>query len=559
MTVREIVLPDRTITITGEGFSSDGEFWLDGKRIDPANDPAVRLALTIGARCNTAELQSIGPKLYRVIGDPTEGALLVAAQKAGVLEQIEDAYDFVAELPFDSNRKRMTVIGKEKNGKQIAFVKGALGSVLPLCNRIECNGKIEMLDEAMRQKIREDNHRLAAQTRRLLALAYRPYDESSSPTIENVEKDLIYVASVGMIDPPRPEAKQAVAEAKNAGIQVAMITGDHAETALAVARAVGIVNGNGVALTGAEIERMSDAELARRVVDVRVYARVSPEHKLRIVHALKANNQIVAMTGDGVNDAPALKDAQIGVAMGVTGTDVAKEAADMVLLDDNFASIVAAIKEGRAIFDNIRKFIHFVLSHNIGEVLAMFVATLIGWPLPLLPIQILWINLVTDSLPALALGVEKAEPNIMERPPRSVDERILPNRLIALMVFQGAIVGFSTLAAFAFEFMLTGDVARAQAEAFATSILAQNVQAFNVRSNRLSIFQLGVLTNKFLVGAFALVFFSLLALLYIPPLQVIFLTQPLTWQDWSIVILLALLPLLVVEVYKIFVRARERK
>ncbi len=566
MTVREYVFADRTVTVTGEGFSSAGKFYQNGQPIDPAKDRALRLALTIGARCNTSEIQPIRDGSdYRVIGDPTEGALLIAAEKAGVLESIEREYDFVAELPFDSTRKRMTVICRatagEYRGKQIAFVKGALGSVMDWCKYVDRNGTIAEIDDATRQRIRTINSELANQTRRLLALAYRPYDETMAPSIETVERDLIFVALVGMIDPPRAEARQAVAEAQSAGIQVAMITGDHAATALAVAREVGIVasDRNGV-LTGTELERMSDEELKARALSTRVYARVSPEHKLRIVQALKANNQIVAMTGDGVNDAPALKEASIGVAMGITGTDVAKEAADMVLLDDNFASIVAAIREGRAIFDNIRKFIHFVLSHNIGEVLAMFVATLIGWPLPLLPIQILWINLVTDSLPALALGVEKAEPGIMERPPRSVDERILPNSLLRLMFFQGSIVGFSTLAAFAIEyFMGTGDLARAQAEAFAASILAQNVQAFNVRSNRLSIFQLGPLSNPYLVGAFTLVVVTLLGLIYIPPLQKIFKTVPLGLNDWLVVGALALLPLVVMEIYKFVLRAREKK
>lgn len=566
MTVREYVFADRTVTVTGEGFSSAGKFYQNGQPIDPAKDHALRLALTIGARCNTSEIQPIRDGSdYRVIGDPTEGALLIAAEKAGVLESIEREYDFVAELPFDSTRKRMTVICRatagEYRGKQIAFVKGALGSVMDLCKYVDRNGTIAEIDDATRQRIRTINSELANQTRRLLALAYRPYDETMAPSIETVERDLIFVALVGMIDPPRAEARQAVAEAQSAGIQVAMITGDHAATALAVAREVGIVasDRNGV-LTGSELERMSDEELKARALSTRVYARVSPEHKLRIVQALKANNQIVAMTGDGVNDAPALKEASIGVAMGVTGTDVAKEASDMVLLDDNFASIVAAIREGRAIFDNIRKFIHFVLSHNIGEVLAMFVATLIGWPLPLLPIQILWINLVTDSLPALALGVEKAEPGIMERPPRSVDERILPNSLLYLMFFQGSIVGISTLAAFAIEyFMGTGDLARAQAEAFAASILAQNVQAFNVRSNRLSIFQLGVSTNMYLVGAFTLVVVTLLGLIYIPPLQEIFKTVPLGLNDWLVIGSLALLPLIVMEIFKFVLRAREKK
>ncbi len=565
MTVREVVLPDRTISVTGEGFSAQGEFRLDSRAVNPREDPSLQLALTVGALCNTSEIQPLEDQNYRVAGDPTEGALLIAAEKAGLREDLIGAYNFVAELPFDATRKRMSMIYErraegEEGVEQVAFVKGAPESVLSLCTHIQDDGRVAPLDSTTRKEIAATNVRLAAQARRLLGVAYRHLTEPMSAfAVETVEKDLVFVALIGMMDPPRPEAKQAVAEAQRAGIQVAMITGDHLDTAMAVARELHIVAPNAAgALDGAEIERLSDSELETRVNDVRVYARVSPEHKLRIVRALKAQNQIVAMTGDGVNDAPALKEAQIGIAMGITGTDVAKEASDMVLLDDNFASIVSAIREGRAIFDNIRKFIHFVLSHNIGEVLAMFVATLIGWPLPLLPIQILWINLVTDSLPALALGVEKAEPGIMDRPPRPVDERILPNHLLALMTFQGAIVGVSTLAAFALEYFTSGDVARAQAEAFATSILAQNVQAFNVRSNRLSIFQLGLFTNRYLIGAFALVVVTLLGLIYIPPLQKIFQTAPLGLHDWVIVVLLALLPLVVIETYKLILRARER-
>jgi len=560
MTVREIVFPDRIVTVTGEGYSSEGHFVSDGKAIEAQHSHPLELALKIGALCNTTQIVATQDNDYRIVGDPTEGALLIAAEKAHLLEHIEREYKFVAELPFDSTRKRMTTIHAQvKDGKQTAFVKGALISVLPLCNRVYRGGKIIDLDDATREQIRASNTQLASQARRLLALAYREYHDAEEHSIESVEKDLIFVALVGMIDPPRPETKQAVTEAHSAGIQVAMITGDQAATAIAVAREVGIVQGDDAkAITGAEIEQMSDEELGKVALDARVYARVSPEHKLRIVQALKAQNQIVAMTGDGVNDAPALKEAQIGVAMGMAGTDVAKEASDMILLDDNFASIVAAIEEGRTIFENIRKFIQFVLSHNIGEVLAMFIATLIGWPLPLIPIQILWINLVTDSLPALALGVEQAEPGIMTRPPRSVDEKILPNSLIALMFFQGAIVGFSTLAVFAIEYFSTGNVARAQAEAFAASILAQNVQAFNVRSNRLSLFQLGVFSNRFLVGAFALVVSTMLLLIYLPPLQHIFETAPLEWSDWVIITPFALLPLIVMEIFKFVVRAREK-
>jgi P-type Ca2+ transporter type 2C len=566
MTVRKIVLPKRVVSVTGEGFSSSGEFLVNDEPIDPQEDPHLQLALTIAALCNTSELQPIGDDRFRVVGDPTEGALLVAARKANLDHDLIASYNFVSEIPFDATRKRMTMIYRRRaededreGAEQIAFVKGAPEQVIPLCTHIQTNGRVSGLDASARAELLDTNTRLAADAHRLLAMAYRRLSDVNELSVASVERDLVFVALIGMMDPPRPEAKEAVRQAQRAGIQVAMITGDHVETAMAVARELKIAspNGNG-SLTGQDIDHLTDHELDEIVAGVRVYARVSPEHKLRIVHALKSRNEIVAMTGDGVNDAPALKEASIGIAMGITGTDVAKEASDMVLLDDNFASIVSAIQEGRSIFDNIRRFIHFVLSHNIGEVLAMFVATLIGWPLPLLPIQILWINLVTDSLPALALGVEKAEPGIMDRPPRPADEPILPRRLLALMFFQGTIVAISTLAAFAIEFTQTGNLHRSQAVAFAASILAQNVQAFNVRSNRLSIFQLGVFSNRYLIGAFTVVFVTLLGLLYIPPLQPIFQTVALSLRDWALIGALALLPLVVMEISKFIWRARHK-
>lgn len=569
MTVRDVILPHRRITVTGEGYNLDGEFLSDSHPVAPGNDPQLRLALTIGALSNSSELKAREDGHFQVIGDPTEGALLIAAEKGkDGRPELLGHYDYVTELPFDAVRKRMTAVyrgrveDQEQAVENIAFVKGAPESVIAICTQMQEDGQVQPFDEESRRKVLELNKQLAGEARRLLALAYRRLgDAGRDLSVPNVEKDLVFVGLVGIMDPPRAEARGAVVQAHRAGIDVVMITGDHLDTAVAVARELNVMAPGSAhaAVTGAELDRLSDADLQDCIADVRVYARVSPQHKLRIVHALKARGQIVAMTGDGVNDAPALKEASIGIAMGITGTDVAKEAADMVLLDDNFASIVSAIREGRAIFDNIRRFIHFVLSHNIGEVLAMFVAQLMGWPLPLLPIQILWINLVTDSLPALALGVERAEPGIMERPPRPVDEPILPPKLIALMTFQGTIVAISTLGGFIYEyFFSSGDVTRAQAMAFATSILAQNVQAFNVRSNRLSIFQLGPFTNRFLVGAFALVAVSLLGLIYIEPLRVVFLTAPLSLQDWLVVGLLALLPLVVMELVKLYWRVRDR-
>jgi Ca2+-transporting ATPase len=338
-----------------------------------------------------------------------------------------------------------------------------------------------------------------------------------------------------------------------------MITGDHKSTAVAIAKELELYRDGDLAFTGPELDGIDDGRLREVVEQVRVYARVSPEHKLRIVAAWKSRGHIVAMTGDGVNDAPALKEADIGIAMGITGTDVSKEASDMILTDDNFASIVAAVEEGRAIFDNIRRFIHFLLSCNIGELLTMLLAALLGLPLPLLPIQILWVNLATDSLPALALGVEPAEPRGMERPPRPPTEGVLTKRIASIMLMQGTIIGLLTLGAFLFEYLVMGGgVDRARVIAFSTTIFAQNVHAFNVRSDRYSVFQLGLLSNPWLLVSFGVVIVSELAVIYVPFLQPIFKTMPLGVQDWAVIIGLGLMPLVIVEFIKLMNRRLGR-
>jgi len=339
-----------------------------------------------------------------------------------------------------------------------------------------------------------------------------------------------------------------------------MITGDHKDTAEAIAKELDLFREGDICLTGFEVDEINDERLVEIVEKVRVYARVSPEHKLRIVRAWENRGHVVAMTGDGVNDAPALKEADIGIAMGITGTDVSKEASDMILTDDNFASIVAAVEEGRAIFDNIRRFIHYLLSCNVGEVLTMFLASLLGMPLPLLPIQILWVNLATDSLPALALGVERAEPGIMERPPRAPTEGVITRNMARTMGVQGLIIGLLTLGAFVIEYYVMGGSAeRARVMAFSTTIFAQNIHAFNVRSNKYSIFELGPFSNRWLVAAFGVVILSELAIIYLPIFQPIFKTMPLTLSDWSIVVGLGLMPLIIVEVIKLANRLLGRR
>ncbi|HBY95793.1 MAG TPA: calcium-translocating P-type ATPase, SERCA-type [Chloroflexi bacterium] len=554
MTVRKIVVNDIIVDVTGEGYEPEGEFLVHGQLL-PANLRAdVAEVLRIGELANTAALRwNEQTGRWEIVGDPTEGAILVAGAKFGLWrEEIISTFREVAELPFDSERKRMSMIVRRPNGRYRLYVKGAPDVILNLCTHYLDHGIAHPLTSERRAAILTINRDLANQALRVLGVAFRSLERvPEEPTPEMMEHDLVYAGLIAMIDPPRLEAIAAVEEARRAGIETVMITGDHLATAVAVGRELRLFDQDDVAITGQELEHLSDAELIARVDDIKAYARVSPEHKLRIVRAWKARNQVVAMTGDGVNDAPALKEANIGIAMGITGTDVAKGAADMILADDNYATIVHAIEEGRSIFDNIRRFVHFLLSCNIGEVITMFVGPLLGWPLPLLPIQILWINLATDSLPALALGVEKAEPGIMQRPPRPSSEDIITPRLLRIMLFQGLIIGAVTLAAFAIEYFLhSGSEERARVLAFSTSIFAQNVHAFNLRSNTLSIFKLGLFSNMALIGAFIAVLLSELAIIYIPFFHPIFQTMPLDLADWGLIAGLGVMPLVIMEIVK---------
>jgi Ca2+-transporting ATPase len=559
MTVRKIGLLDRLVDVTGDGYAPRGEFRSDSGSVDPS-DHDLQLALKIGVLCNNANLtrdDDTGSR-WKPVGDPTEAALLAAAAKAGLWRaDLEAEYRMLKELPFDSNRKRMTTIWREPQGSVTAYVKGAPDVVLGLCTHVQASGSARRATAEDKERLLALNNRFADEAMRVLAVAYRSVeDEVDEPSVEEVEQNLVFAGLMAMKDPPRLEAKEAIATARRAGLEVVMITGDHKATAVAIAKELDLYRDGDIALTGAELDEIDDQRLGEVVEQVRVYARVSPEHKLRIVRAWESWGHIVAMTGDGVNDAPALKEADIGIAMGITGTDVSKEASDMILTDDNFASIVSAVEEGRAIFDNIRRFIHFLLSCNIGELLAMFLASLVGLPMPLLPIQILWVNLATDSLPALALGVEPAEPGGMDRPPRPPDEGVITRRMATMMGIQGMIIGLLTLGAFVIEYYVVGgSVERARVMAFSTTIFAQNIHAFNVRSNRFSVFQLGLFTNRWLVAAFGAVILSELAVIYLPIFQPIFKTMPLSLQDWGVVIGLGVMPLIIVEIVKLIRRA----
>ncbi|HEV8329549.1 MAG TPA: cation-translocating P-type ATPase [Nitrospiraceae bacterium] len=572
MTVTRLFVGDRVFEVMGEGYEPVGEirevFGARREAIsssphpslltpDPSRlPPGLRELLTAAVLCNGATLRQ-EEGTWRILGDPTEGALLVAAAKATLtIEKLDSAYHFLGEVPFDPERKMMTIVRRTPDGP-VAYVKGAPDVLLRQCtHRLAADGMVEALTESTRAAILEANAAFAHQALRVLSMAHRRMDrEPDAYRAQELEDRLVFLGLAAMKDPLRPEAKAAVQACHGAGIRTVMITGDHKDTAMAIAGELGGVEGPGQALSGTELDRLSDDELARTVEQVTVYARVSAEHKLRIVKAWKAQGAIVAMTGDGVNDAPAVKAADIGVAMGVTGTDVTKEAADMVVTDDNFASIAAAVEEGRGIFDNIRKTIHFLLSCNVSEVLVMLFATLIGLPLPLLPIQILWMNLVTDGIPALALAADPKAPDLMKRPPRRPEARLLDGGRLLAIGGEGSMLGLIALGVFSYSlYGLHRELDQARTVAFAVMVLVQLVHVFNCRSERLSLFQLGVGTNRALVWAFLLSLVVQVAVLTVPAAAPIFKVAPLPIEDWVLMGATGLLPFVVMESIKLLRR-----
>ncbi len=548
MTVKKIFAGGRMFEVEGEGYDIKGGFFSGGKKVEIKNDLHLSQAMTIAVLCNNA---SLSPKKktrdsWSIQGNPTEGALLVSAAKGNIWkEEMERRFTRQKEYPFSSGRKSMSVV--YRNGEKLfLFVKGAPEQLLEKCSSIYGEGgKSKPLDSRRRREILAQVELMAAAALRTLAVAYKPLDSfSENVKVEDLEKNLIFTGCFGMIDPPRPGVFQAVQNCKKAGIRVVMITGDHRNTAVAIARQLGILRSGEEVVTGAELDMFNEKELSRRIEGYRVYARVNPEHKLRIVRCLKAKGHIVAMTGDGVNDAPAVKEADIGIAMGRTGTEVTREAASLILADDNFNTIVAAVEEGRSIYDNIRKFIRFLLGCNLGEILTMFLAMMFGLPLPLKPIQILWVNLITDGLPALALGVDPPEGNIMSRPPRAPRENIFGRGLWLNILNRGFIIGVTSLIVFSLSYVNSEDIVYAQSMALTTLILTQLFYVFECRSEYLPIWEKNPVGNFFLVAAVSTSIFLLLCILYNPFLRELFNTFPLSMEDWLIILIATALPYL---------------
>ncbi|MBH8585582.1 calcium-translocating P-type ATPase, SERCA-type [Thermoactinomyces sp. CICC 24226] len=553
--------------VTGNGYDPGGDILLEQKKVDVQKWESLKRLMEIAALCNNASFIQKSKKgllnkksQWELDGDPTEGALLVVAQKAGFdRKHLDKKWERVKEFPFDSERKMMSVWVKQA-GKHFLFSKGAPDVLLNKCTHLLTDGKVVPLTEAKRKKIMQMNEQLAAKALRNLAFAYREIKPANPDSIDwQMEQRLIFVGLTGMMDPPRPGVKEAIQQSRQAGIKTVMITGDHQATAEAIAAELEIKRPGGLTLTGQDLYNMKDEEFIKIVNDVDVYARVSPEHKLRIVKALQKKGHVVAMTGDGVNDAPAIKAADIGIAMGGMGTDVSKEASSLILADDNFATIVAAVEEGRNIYENIRKFISYLLASNVGEILIMFLAMLASLPLPLVPIQILWVNLVTDGLPAMALGVDPAEENAMQRPPRDSRESIFARGVGWKIVTRGLLIGFCSLAAFWISYVETPEnLVRAQTVAFATLVLSQLIYVFDCRSQG-TIFQRTPLDNPMLVLAVLSSAVLLLGVIYYPPLGPVFHTVPLGLREWILVTVTSTMPVILAGLFDVLRTVFYRK
>ncbi len=569
MTVERIYVDRQILRVTGGGYDPDGKFLKgDSEKEDPevsGDDMHLRVLLFSAALCNDSNLYKEEDG-WKIRGDPTEAALVVAAAKAGFEKsELDSKYPRLAEIPFSSESKRMTTFNKLDDfpgdvldSELVAFSKGAPEVILGSCTKIFLDGEIKTLTHGQKQEILEEVKELADQALRVMAFSFRPFEEGFSPEkissgkipVERAEEDMVFSGLTGMRDPPREEVKAAIRTCEDAGIKTVMITGDHKVTAAAIARELGILKENDLTLTGSELDSLEEKEFEDRVERVSVYARVYPAHKLRVVEALKKKGYVVAMTGDGVNDAPALKAADMGIAMGITGTDVSKEASSMILTDDNFASIVSAVEEGRNIFKNIRNFITYGLTCHIGEVLIVLIAIL-GWQiLPLMAVQILWINLITDGLPPMALSVEPPDRGLMRQKPRNVEEGLITRREITAGLGIGILVTLQALIVLVWSLESGFSLSKLQTMVFTLVVFSEMFNAFNWRSDRYSVFSLGLFTNKALIYAVLTTVVLQLMVIYVPFLQLAFSTVPLSLPEWGIILALASTTLISMEIVK---------
>lgn len=579
MTVTRLWADGQFINVTGSGYRPEGDFLLDNSIVQLKNYPAISTVLWVGTLNNDAQLETApqddGDPVYRIVGDPTEGSILVAAAKAGVMSNaLTGAYPRVQEVPFDSVRKRMITIHAVNNPDKEDFspfvdetflyqhavaVKGAPDVVLKLCTQYQAaDDTPHLLNDQIRQRILDANDVMTKDALRVLGVAYRIIpDLPEKIDTDTLEHDLIFAGLIGMIDPARIEVTPALETARGAGIRTLMITGDYPNTARAIAESIGLLKPGRKVISGENISQYSEKELQEIVRDTDVFARVSPEHKLRIVDALRTNGEIVAMTGDGVNDAPAIKQADIGVAMGITGTDVAKETADMVLTDDNYASIVSAIEQGRIIYSNIRKFVYFLLSCNMAEICVIFLATIFGWKSPLTAIQLLWLNLATDGAPALALGTEKGDPDIMQQKPRPAKEPIINRYMQVGIIIQTVAITAVTLAAYYIgRFTDPQHIEFAETMAFVTLSCSELFRAYTARSEYYPILKIGIFGNKFMNYAILSSLVLILLVVYVPFLQPVFNTRSLGWIQWSEILPLLIFPSLAAEITKLIFSRR---
>jgi len=591
MTVQRIYVNDQAINVSGVGYEPEGEFLFEDKRINPTDD-GIRTLLKVAALCNDAKLEKeTETERWIIKGDPTEGALIVAAAKAGLWrEELEQQEPRIGEVPFSSERKRMTTIHIISGKNKIAYMKGAPEIILDKCTKIYANGKVRKITAEDRTKILEVNEAMAMQALRNLGFAFKELPESATTFDDKIEKDLTFIGIMGMIDPPREEVKDAAYLCKNAGINVVMVTGDHKLTAVAVAKELNLLSENDVAgkvLTGEEMDKISDEQLTEIVQNIVIYARVSPEHKMRIVKAWKAKGQVVAMTGDGVNDAPALKRADIGVAMGITGTEVTKEASDMVLTDDNFASIVKAVKEGREIYGNIKKYLTYLLRCNVMEIIVMTVAIMLvpylaggvyesgtspetSAAVALVAVQLLWVNLTTDGLPAIALGIDPGDPDLMERKPRALNESVFTRDvkiyLTAVPILMSALLLYGYFMYKPWlpptidpvtEAVIYDPLREARTQLLTAMILMELANALSARSLKYSVFKVGVFKNKFLWIAILSSLALQLLVLYTPLQNVFYVNTP-EPQDWAYAILFTAITFGSLEIGK-YIASKRRK